>query len=372
MTVYIINILLCFVVCEMARNKVTVNGDLHRTNKKPVLFFILALWVCLYAFRYKVGADSWAYNDSFRHFVANDYSFSDMFTLRRDWMFSVTEFVSTKVLGFNRVGLYAVLGFFTYAPVLLTIEDLDKNSKDFDLTFIIMLYIGTMSFYGGFNGTRQGIATAFIMLAYYKYLRKKKYVGYAVVMIVAFGFHSATLFTIPFHLLSLKKLNSALVKTSIFSLLASCVFLPQIWNRVVELLEALGQTKMANDYNVINFKGASIFRILVTLMPIVVSLVFYDRIKENDPGFEPDLILTIFSAVFMLFSARSAIFARLAAIIGVSNIFTIARICRIDRSQRLMKIVIVVLFFLYMTMLLLAGDGHYYPYQFIPSLDATW
>ena len=372
MTVYIINIILCFLACATVKNRVTYYGDYIRPNKKPALVFIFLLWVVLYAFRYRVGSDSWSFNASFEAFVRTDYRFADMLTLRRDWMFSIIEYIAVKILGFNRIGLYAVLGALTYGPILMVFNDIDSSREDFDLSFAVMLFIGTMQFYSGFNGTRQAIATAFCMLAYYKYLRKGRYVGYALCMIVAFGFHSAAMFALPFQLLSLKRLNSWLVRATVIGLLLSCAFLPSVWNSVIALLDAFGQVKMANDYVIFQTKGSNILRTLVAVTPVMMSLVYREGIALDDPDFEPDLVLSIFSTIFMIFSVRSAIFARVASLVGISTVFTISRLDRISHQKGLLKTIIVTLYFAYMTLLLLDGDGHYYPYQFVPSFDATW
>lgn len=372
MTVYILNIILCYVICQIGKSKSAYTGINTKKYTKTALILVYFLWVCLYTFRYKVGADSWSFNLLFEFFVQTDYRFIDMLFLRRDWLFSVVEYISVKVLGFNRLGMYAMMGALTYGPVLAVFADQDSYRENFDLSFVVLLYIGTMAFYSGYNGSRQAIATAFSMYAYYKYLRKGKIRGYIVYTFVAFGFHSAVLFAIPFQLISMKRMNSIIVKSSFFVLLVTCVFLPQVWDGVVSVLELFGQAKMARDYSNFSAKGSNVFRTLVAIAPIAIGFVYFRKLKEKNKEFESDLILSAFSAIFMLFSFRSAIFARVSGIIGVSNVFLISQLKYTTRQQKIGKFLILTLYFVYMILLLLDGDGHYYPYQFLPNINATW
>lgn len=365
MTIYILNLLVSCMICFLGKR--FRKSSLH-------LYIIFIIWVCLFTFRYRVGADSWTFNALLEVFKGRDVSFWDyMATGPRDKLFSTIYYLCIKTLGMKRVWFYMVVAVLIYSPVIKVLKE-----KDNDLVFSVFLYCALLWCYSGYNGTRQTIALGFCMLAYHNHLLKGKYIKYAVLMLVAYGFHSAAIFALPFHLLSLKPLKSRWVLWGTLILTALLLFLPSVWNAIIDALDALGQEKMANDYATLSSKGANYLRVLVQAIPTLIVLLRFSTLKKRFPDIEPLVVLNLLATVLSFFMLRNAIFARFVAIVDVSSIFLLPKIPyafsedRHSKAGELILVTMVVLYFAYMVLIIRSGDAHLYPYQFLPNLDATW
>lgn len=369
MTVYITNLLISCLICSAVQQTRNWQKRLGIKKSSPGLFLLFLIWVSMFTFRYRVGADSWTFNSYLPIFRASSISLKDHLFQTRDKLYAFIYYVCIKTLDMKRVWFQMVLAVLLYAPMIKVFEERDDS-----LVFSVFLYCTLLTCYQGYNGTRQAIALSYIMLAYYKYFLKHDYKRYAIVMLIAFGFHSATLFAVPFHFLSSKPLRSNWVKLSIIGLLFSVIFLRPLWSVLINFLDTIGQNKMANDYAGYVEKGANILRLFVSLIPLILVLMRFPVLKQQDPGVEPLVILSVFGVIIKVFMMRNAIFARVSNIVDISDIFLLPRIPgAFDKSTGdTIKTCMIILYFLYMVLILLSGDSHLYPYQFLPNLDATW
>ena len=224
-------------------------------------------------------------------------------------MFTIIQYFFSKTLDFNRLSFYVVMGALTYVPVIISIGVYCKNES---IIYPILFYILSLSFYSGYNGARQAIAYGFAMLAYWCFFEKKEYIKYCIFLCIAFGFHSAVMFVIPFHFFSTTKIWSKTFLIVVATLLISCLFLPALWEYMIIIFENLGQSKMANDYSEFVDKGSGVLRSLVALTPSVIALLNYPKLKKRFPDIDRLIILSLCGGIFMVFSLRSAIFARMA------------------------------------------------------------
>lgn len=370
MIVYILNLILSCLICSRIQRQRDNQRALGMQPTGNFGFFLLfTLWVCLYTFRYKVGSDSWTFNSNLQYFLTRDVSFVEYASEIRDTLFATIYYFCFKIVGMKRVWFYMVEGILTYFPIIQILKERDEH-----LTFSVFIYCTTLACYSGYNGTRQAIAVGFIMLAYYKYFLKGQYKKYALVMLIAFGFHSATLFALPFHLLSKKRTNSAWIIGSAIILLGTVIFLRPLWSLIINFLDSVGQTKMANDYSVFVEKGANVLRLFVGLVPLLMVLANYQKVITRNKNTEPLINLSIFGNIFLVFMMRYALFARVVGIIDISGLFLLPKIPSAfeEKGRDFMYIAMIVLYLIYMVLILLSGDSHLYPYQFLPYLDATW
>ena len=291
-------------------------------------------------------------------------SFESFIETQRDSLFGYLTFFSSRLFKGNWVAFSYICSFLIYFPVIYVLY---KKSADF--TMSALLYIFTFTYFSGFNGVRQCIALSLLFLAYYCGLKEKKYWLYAVLVLVSFGFHSTALIAVPFHLLSLKSINSNLFKITVVSLLISYVFLWDIWSYIIEFLEFIGQSKLASDYNNLTEDGSGIIRFLVNVMPPILGLIFRKKIKKHYPDVDPEIMLLCIGAILSLFSLKNWIFSRISAYLKITVILFLPKLeCIFDKKSRMLgKIIILALYFAYMCALLLHGDGQVLPYQFISA-----
>jgi hypothetical protein len=365
MKVYLINIILTLVVGMLVPNyniRRMFGEEKYRTRKFYWLNIVVigALWIVIYALRYGVGTDFFTYYNKFANI--GDMSLKSYVESQRDYLFASLEWVSHKVFRGNWIAYSVILGGLVYGPVLITLR---KKSANFVIS--AMLYIFTLQFYSAFNGIRQAIAVSLLFMAHYLFLKEKKYRKYIVTCAIAYGFHSSAIFIIPFHIVSLKNLKSRAVKVTSAFIVFSYMFMWQLWAYLIEFLEIIGQTKMAEDYADATMNGSSYLRFFVYLLPALVGIFFYRTLKRRYEDIDSDLILTLFSALFMLASTKYWLFARIATYLGMSSILLIPRFDSIftDGSKKMGKLLIGILYFLYMLVVLLSGEGNYVPYNFI-------
>ena len=364
MVVYLTMTMLTLVFSYVfSRYNKTIDSEKHIRWE---IWFVLIIWVLVYALRYMTGTDFGGYLRAFNR--ASTMTYSAYVNEYRDWAFySMTYFLNRIFFG-NFVAYEVVLAVLSYLPILLVCHE---ESEQY--TFSILLFIFILNYFNPFNGVRQGIAVGLLFYAYYMLLKKRKYIKFAIVVIIAFGIHSTALFVLPFFFLSLLKLRNKLIWIIFSGITLSYFVLSSVWQRIIDLFEATGQEKLATDYSELEMQGSSFTRFFVALLPVIIALIFYNRLKAVRDDVDGDIILTMFSAVFMLFSMKSWIFARVAYYFSTSSVLLISKIPHMfekENNKRMIAIVITVLYFIYMVALLLHGDGGYLPYNFITDFSA--
>jgi len=372
MTIYFINMIVCVIICSLVDNgdrnlleNRRIDNQSAKVNMAWMCIFII--WVLMYGLRFHVGTDSWSFYASFqRYLVEGQQTFSEFVLARRDTLFSALEYACYKVFNGSWIGLQIVLGFITYLPIVLVIK---RESVSYAYT--VLLYIFTLSFYTGYNITRQAIAVGITMFSYYYFFREKKYKSYAMGILIALGFHSATMFAFPFHFLANREYSRkrALILSTIMG--GVLVVLDPLWHKAISLLSFLGQDKMASDYATLSDNNMNIFRLLVFLVPAIFVFIFYDVLKEEFPDIDHECNLVTFAAIINLCGSRNVIFARVADFIMITQILLMPKFkfAFHKKTRWVANGIILLLYFIYMFLILRSGDGHYIPYDTVFNFD---
>lgn len=370
MTVYVLNVIISGLLCIPLISKETNEINVSRVPKHAGVFLLLLLWwTFLFSFRYKVGSDSWALNAAYHYLSQGSVPFDYWMAIHRDFIFTALEYLCAVTWGFNRLSFYILVALLIYIPVLITIRN-ESSSPVFSL----ILFILTLQIYYGYNGTRQAIATSIMMMAYYLFFRKKHYIRYGIGMFLAYGFHAAVLFVIPFHFLSTRKFKSPWVLFVAVCLIVSFFALSSLWSGMIQIFDLFGQEKMARDYATFTERSANIIRVLVAIPPVLLCFWKYDEIKKSFPDCDGEMILLFVSCILTFFIIRTPIFARFAAFTSFTTIFIIPKIvCGLKPENRnLLSLLIFCFYFIFMLGVIASGSSHLYPYQFLPNLNATW
>ena len=358
---YLIDVALTAWISSAILDRYDANGIEQFQNerkRKMLLGLILLVWVLLYAFRGWTGSDTIVYWGNYKNITNHNQVLNDLLNTYRDKLFQVVSFYCSKLSNGSWLFFCLVSGILTYAPILHVIL---KRSPD--VNFSCLLYILTLSSFYGFNGVRQGLSIGFCCLAYYCGLSKKKYLLYAIFMIIAYGFHAASLLIIPIHLISLKKLKSlSTVLLIIFAFVAS-FFLVSIWGNVLNVFSG---DNLVSDYDeiFINAHGSSIIRVFFWSAPVVLAFIHYSAIQKKFPDIDRDLVLSIFGIVFMIYSMQSSHFSQMAPYFNFSTIIFIPKIICVvrDSSKGFLKGTIITIAFVYMLFMLWNGDLGINPY----------
>jgi len=354
MSAYILTIVLTALIC------------LINTKRKKTIAVVLLtiLWGALYAFRYYVGTDFESYFYMYQR-IGNQSLVAYM-TSQRDTLFAAITYICHRLSNGNWIFYQSIVAMLIYVPVLIVFSD-----QNDDMTISCLLYIFTLSLFSGYNGARQEIALGITFLAYFRfYLRGKKF-WYYLFMLLAFGFHSSVIFCLPIFYLSKKRFNlfSMMLVSAIFFIIY--LFIWQLWPLLISFLRAIGQTKMAEDYaQVAQDQGSGLLRLIVTAVPLLIGLWGETRLKVRFPNINNEIVLTLFSVLFMLLSMRYWIFARVAAYFALARLTLMPKLkyaFTSGGSRNLFVFFMLGLYFLYMILMLLHGEGHYYPYELITT-----
>ena len=366
MTAYLILCVLTLMWAKYAEHtpsKTRLNNGEVRI--RPSAFFaalVFLSWAAIYALRYRVGTDFGTYYRSYARITNNNESLSDFLDKQRDMLFGYIEYFCARLSGGNWLFFAFICAALTYLPVIITIR---RKSDSFTASALLFLF--TMQYYAGFNGTRQAIAVSLTFFAYYCCLKERKYFWYIVVVALAFGFHSTALIVLPIHLLSLKNLRSPLVKITIALLLLSFIFLGSVWKYVISFMEKIGQSKLASDYETLSGSGSSVLRLIVATIPPIVGVIFQDQLKNTYRHTDSEVILLLIAAVFTLFSLNTWLFSRIAQYFNMALIMFLPKLPSLfkEKSRPMAMVIMLALYLGYMCAMLLHGDGQLLPYRFI-------
>lgn len=365
MTVYLIAIFLTAIISiEGNKQRICVvkkDGKEVYSWSNIYTIAILLVWCSVFAFRgISIGSDTPGYHHYYTEIVRNNISYDVFIEGQRDLLFASLEYVCAKIFNGNWICFQFVVALITYLPVINVIK---KNSPHVIASFLFFIF--TFQFYSGFNGMRQGIATSFVMYAYYNFLLEKKYVKYVILSVIAFGFHSSVLLATPFLFMSLRGLKSIIVKWSSIVLVLLFVFINQFWPMIINFLMSVGQTKMAYDYAELPIgAGSGALRLLVSMAPFILGYLFRDGLREKYDKFDNELVLALYSGIFMLLSMRYWIFARVSSYFSLGLTLLLPKFKDVFFQKQLGLSILIILYFAYMVVMLLHGEGGYYPYTF--------
>lgn len=364
MAVYLFNITWTLVmsIIAMRYSKVEYINGLQKRKQTPNRLFVglvLLSFMSVYALRWKTGTDFENYFSSY--FYLGGVHPIDLIGTR-DWGFNVLTSTVYKIWPDNFAFYNYILAALTYIPTILILR---KYSTNF--AFSIMLYITMMFYYSGFNGVRQAIAVSICFLAY-PLLYNKRYISYTIIIIISYLFHSTALLMIPFMLIVTRKAWSKTIISTIVILLGIVLFLPSIWNDVISFLNLIGQEKMANDYSNYNYSdgGINILRVLVALVPVLLSFVFYKKLSKNNSKIDILINMSLLNLVFLLFGTQMTVLARISNYFAIFNTLLIPEIANLFKgNDKVLFIgITLILFFIYMV-LILPVDSNLLPYEFI-------
>ena len=234
----------------------------------------------LYSLRGWTGTDTGLYNASFKSmkFV----SLRDIYIESHDWLFYVVQWFNYRLFSGNLICNNIVIGALSYLPVLYIYIKYSGNPK-----LALMFYIITSTFYFPFNGQRQAIAMSLIFLAY-PLLVNKKYIPYILVVMLAYNFHSTAMIMVPIAFLLTCKTDNKMFIFITIAMTVSTIFLWQLWDTIFELLGMMGQDRLVNEYSGItadDAPGANILRLLVTVAPAIMGIIFYKQLQQKNNNF---------------------------------------------------------------------------------------
>lgn len=330
-------------------------------SRFPVILIFLVL-VGLYTFRWCNGTDFFNY---YMDFYSNDIQSFDYVTEHRDVLFALITYVTKNYISDNFLVYNAMLAILTYAPVFIVMRIYSYN---FSAT--VLLYIFSIACFIPYNIVRQGIAIA-IMFGSFPFLIQKRYIKFMFCSFLAITFHSTAAIAAIIMIFCNSDFLSKRIKLLLVLFFGSGVFLRSIWDSFINLLEAIGQTKLATDYAdaLSGSTGVNILHILVALIPFFLIFACRHRLLNNSDkneynfnSFYMNCILFYVGSVFL--GLYNPIFVRMGKFFEIYLFLLYPKLIKETFVQnRMITVVVLIVYFIYFLIVLQQG-GNYVPYQF--------
>lgn len=181
----------------------------------------------------------------------------------------------------------------------------------------VFIYIASGYYLVTMNGIRQAFAAAILVCAT-KYMIDREFWKYFLVIILASFFHQSALIMIPVYFIvnmePWKKNTFIIIGIAMIGFLFFFTFLPI-------LFKFLEHTQYAHYFEIIKEgteQGANPLRLLVAIVPLVLSYIKRESLKQWD-GNKVFVNISIINFIFMLFSLHTWIFARFAMYFNLYN-----------------------------------------------------
>ncbi|MCR8635405.1 EpsG family protein [Paenibacillus radicis (ex Xue et al. 2023)] len=283
-----------------------------------------------------------------RNNIGDTYTYIDIY---KNTTFTWSYIVSKKDMGFGIFQM--ILKKFTEDPQmlificalitnLLIVLVLYKYTRLFELS--IYVYITSGMYVVSMNGIRQYLAAAIIFAAT-KYIMDGNWKKYTLVILFASLFHGTALILIPMYFIVRRKAWT----TTTFLILSFAVLFAMGYSQLSGLFfSAIEDTQYA-EYSKFSEGGANIIRVFIYIIPIALSYLGREKLRELFPNSDYIVNMTILGAVFMVISTQNWIFARFSIYFGLYNLIIISWIVQlfVRREQKLIYYSILVFYFLY-------------------------
>jgi transmembrane protein EpsG len=337
MTVLWINLVLVFLFSYFARyfsSTLVFNGSLMSIKPNKLFAFGTMLsFIFVSGLRNNIG-DTPFYKHTY---VINDFNWE--FVKAQDEVgFAVLQMILKRYSDDPQILI------FTTALItnVLIIIGLYKYSRLFELS--IYVYITGGLFLVTMNGIRQCLATAIIFIGT-KYLINGNWFKYILIVIFASLFHQSALILIPIYFLVRYK---AWTKATLI-LLSFSVIIVLGFNQFSKVLFSVIENSQYGVYSQFDEGGASVIRVFVFAMPLVIAFFGREKLREIYPESDYIVNMALIGLSFMIISTSNWIFARFNIYFELYQIILISWIVKVfrEKDQRLVYYAIILCYFAY-------------------------
>ena len=225
-----------------------------------------------------------------------------------------------------------------------------KYSVAYELS--IFLYVATSYYTFSFNGMWQ-YAAAGILLLGAKYLfsqEKNAWLKYALVVLVAYMFHSTAIIMLPIFFIVRRKAWSVTTLAIIFVSVMGTLFFDAVLPKFLSVLVS------QSDYSIYcesgwftngTEQGSSFIRVIVVFVPVALAYLSRERIKSLGKTGDILVNLAVINFCFYLISVYNWIFARFAVYTSIYYIVLLTCIVMNSFKRKDKNIVYIMCIFLY-------------------------
>lgn len=334
----------------------------HEKKGKWMIGIGLMLPILIATYRYSVGTDYFTYLNHFQR--TSKLSISEYIEVN-----GISEignyllcYLGNKLGGYNTyLGIIAAL---TLIPIYLFLKQ-DNFNINIGISIFIFLCTGFMT---SFNIMMQMIAVSISTLSY-KYIFRKDFFKFLLVILIASSFHSTALLLVPVYFLWVKYNEKDLNLFNKRTLILISIFLLFILN-IEYLMSLLTSIEIFSDYSGYaweNNRGSN-RDIILKFIVLVVVMILRKQLILQDKRNKLFIIFILLNFIIGLTGGFSPFIKRMGLYFEVSQIIlfpTIIKLYKNSKERAIVGFLVLIYIVLLMTLTIyVLKQGHLIPYQY--------
>lgn len=209
--------------------------------------------------------------------------------------------------------LIFVVGFITNLFILLSLR---REATYFELS--VFLYITSGYYLVTMNGMRQTMVAALYFFWGVKFIKEKKIILYALLILGLSYFHKSIIFMLPSYFLAREEAFSKKIILIIISTILIVIMFSSFTGTIKEV---------SGDYGhyIDNFNegGAHFLRVLVHAVPVVLAYIYRKKLKNKWNDSHIFINFAVLNLIFNILSLQNWIFARVGLYSSIANLILI-------------------------------------------------
>lgn len=271
---------------------------LKNPSKKKNLIFLSLSFLQLFlisTFRFDIGYDYQMYFEGFIRMGMEGFD-----TIKyMDWEIGFN--IYTKLIAMfttNEKVFFAITALICLVPTAWFIF---KNSKNVWLS--TLLYINLSFFYCSMNFLRQSIAISILLFAWH-FLKKKKFIPFAIILVIASLFHVTVLIMLPMYFLVNMKPSLKTVLIYCYALLFFFISSSGFINLITDIFHA--------EYKESQFitQGLPFIYSIIPVLFVVAATLFAKELMKINPNNKYLINILYFAAFWMVIMSKHSLLER--------------------------------------------------------------
>lgn len=334
----------------------------HEKKGKWMIGIGLMLPILIAAYRYSVGTDYFTYFNHFQRMskvLISEYIESNGIEEIGNYLLC---YFGNKLGGYNTyLGIIAAL---TLIPIYLFLK---KDNFNINIGISIFIFLCT-GFITSFNIMMQMIAVSISTLSY-RYIFKKDFLKFLLVIFLASSFHSTALLLIPVYFLWVKGDENQLTLFNKRTLIFIPIFLIFILNieHLMSLLTNMDIFSDYSDYALENNRGSN-RDIIIKFMFLILVFILRKQLILHDKRNKLFIIFILLNFIIGLTGGFSPFIKRMGLYFEVSQIIlfpTIIKLYKNSKERAIVGFLVLTYIVLLMTFTIyVLKQGHLIPYQY--------
>lgn len=306
-------------------------------NRKISIIILITFLVFISGFRYMnyYLSDEWNYRTMADAYKGVPFDIN-LFYGNKEWLFSVLQWVAVNIFGSNQALIF-LTALVTNVSIILFLR---KYAYSF--TFSTFLYISSGAFFTSMNIMRQYMAVAVILWCY-PMAKKKKFVKYFLLVIVASFIHQSAWVMLPLYFVFAYDSKRNLSYVLIAAMLVVFVNFDRIVGGVL--------SHTSYEYYLENITdggyGTGLIRVLAWLVPYCLIMLYQKKLQERFGASRLFIYCVILCVCILVVSLKYVFVARFEVYFVVPAYAVLGMIPLLftDRSKKVVWMCMILFFF---------------------------